>query len=114
MAFSSPQSAFTGVIIGLVSSFGSIILIALIVFIFWISGCAGSGRILLDRFGRPGEYDDEQAFAREEAEALENMDEMTRMEYLRAKGRWNRLMASLSLGRKEQLGLTPIHSICHC
>ena len=86
MSFSTPQSAFTGVIIGLVSSFGSIILIALIVFIFWISGCAGSGRILLDRFGRPGEYDDEQAFAREEADALENMDEMARIEYLRAKG----------------------------
>ncbi|RQM08158.1 hypothetical protein DH86_00000594 [Scytalidium sp. 3C] len=29
------------------------------------------GRIILDRFARPGEYDDEQAFAREEAEALE-------------------------------------------
>ena len=83
----SPSSAFTGVVIGLVSSFGSIILIALIVFVFWISGCAGSGRILLDRLGRPGEYDDEQAFAKEEAEALETMDEMARAEYLRAKGR---------------------------
>ncbi|KFH40846.1 hypothetical protein ACRE_084470 [Hapsidospora chrysogenum ATCC 11550] len=82
---SSASSAFTGVIIGLVSSFGSIILISLIIFIFWVSGCAGSGRILLDRFGRPGEYDDEQAFAREEAEALETMDEMARTEYLRAK-----------------------------
>lgn len=82
----SPSSAFTGVIVGLVSSFGSIILIALIIFIFWVSGCAGSGRILLDRLGRPGEYDDEQAFAREEAEALETMDEMARAEYLRAKG----------------------------
>jgi hypothetical protein len=82
----SPSSAFTGIIIGLVSSFGSIILIALIIFIFWVSGCAGSGRILLDRFSRPGEYDDEQAFAREEAEALETMDDMARTEYLRAKG----------------------------
>lgn len=81
-----PSSAFTGVIIGLVSSFGSVILIALVVFIFWASGCAGSGRILLDRLGRPGEFDDEQAFAREEAEALENMDDMSRSEYLRAKG----------------------------
>ncbi|KAG5935965.1 Protein ssh4 [Claviceps sorghi] len=80
-----PSSAFTGIIIGLVSSFGSIILIALVVFIFWASGCAGSGRIILDRLGRPGEYDDEQAFAREEAEALETMDDMTRTEYLRAK-----------------------------
>ncbi|QPG94086.1 Protein ssh4 [Epichloe festucae Fl1] len=80
-----PSSAFTGVIIGLVSSFGSIVLIALVVFIFWASGCAGSGRIILDRLGRPGEYDDEQAFVREEAEALETMDDMTRTEYLRAK-----------------------------
>lgn len=82
----SPSSALTGVIIGLVSSFGSIVLIFLVIFIFWASGCAGSGRIILDRIGRPGEYDDEQAFAREEAEALENMDDMARTEYLRAKG----------------------------
>ncbi|PHH61382.1 hypothetical protein CDD81_407 [Ophiocordyceps australis] len=81
----APSSAFTGIIIGLVSSFGSIILIALVVFVFWASGCAGSGRILLDRLGRPGEYDDEQAFAREESDALETMDEMARTEYLRAK-----------------------------
>ncbi|KAG5992792.1 Rsp5p-dependent ubiquitination, sorting of cargo proteins at the multivesicular body [Claviceps spartinae] len=80
-----PSSAFIGIIIGLVSSFGSIVLIALVVFIFWASGCAGSGRIILDRLGRPGEYDDEQAFAREEAEALETMEDMTRTEYLRAK-----------------------------
>jgi len=85
MAMPSGSSALTGVIIGLVSSFGSIILISLIIFVFWVSGCVGSGRILLDRFGRPGEYDDEQAFAREEAEALENMDEMARTEYMRAK-----------------------------
>ncbi|KAH8174347.1 SPRY domain-containing protein [Sarocladium implicatum] len=84
-ASSTPSSAFTGVVIGLASSFGSIILIALVIFIFWATGCAGSGRILLDRLGRPGEYDDEQAFAREEAEALETMDDMTRTEYLRAK-----------------------------
>jgi hypothetical protein len=84
-----PSSAFTGVIIGLVSSFGSIILISLIIFLFWASGCAGSGRILLDRLGRPGEYDDEQAFAREEAEALETMDDVSRQEYLRAKGMQN-------------------------
>jgi hypothetical protein len=84
-ASSTPSSAFTGVVIGLASSFGSIILIALVIFVFWATGCAGSGRILLDRLGRPGEYDDERAFAREEAEALETMDDMTRTEYLRAK-----------------------------
>ncbi|OAA66160.1 endosomal SPRY domain protein [Cordyceps fumosorosea ARSEF 2679] len=82
---SDPSSALTGVVIGLVSSFGSILLIGLVVFVFWASGCAGSGRILLDRLGRPGEYDDEQAFLREEEEALETMDEMARTDYLRAK-----------------------------
>ncbi|KAJ9427437.1 concanavalin A-like lectin/glucanase domain-containing protein [Fusarium oxysporum] len=82
---SNPSSAFTGVVIGLVSSFGSIVLIALVIFIFWVSGCASTGRIILDRLGRPGEYDDEQAFARDEAEALEVMDDMSRQEYLRAK-----------------------------
>lgn len=87
---STPSSAFTGIVIGLASSFGSIILIALVIFIFWATGCAGTGRILLDRLGRPGEYDDEQAFAREEAEALETMDDMTRTEYLRAKGTFRR------------------------
>lgn len=86
---SNPSSAFTGVVIGLVSSFGSIVLIALVIFIFWVSGCASTGRIILDRLGRPGEYDDEQAFARDEAEALEVMDDMTRQEYLRAKGTQN-------------------------
>ncbi|ATY59042.1 endosomal SPRY domain [Cordyceps militaris] len=84
-AMSDPSSALTGVVIGLVSSFGSILLIGLVVFVFWASGCAGSGRILLDRLGRPGEYDDEQAFLREEEEALQTMDEMARTDYLRAK-----------------------------
>lgn len=86
---SDPSSALTGIIIGLVSSFGSIILIGFVVFIFWASGCAGSGRILLDRLGRPGDFDDEQAFQREEEEALETMDEMSRADYLRAKGKRN-------------------------
>ncbi|KAK7954912.1 ssh-4 [Apiospora saccharicola] len=74
-----------GVIIGLLSSFGSAILIALVFLIVYFVLYTPSGRILLDRFGRPGEYDDEQAFAREEAEALETMDDMQRTEYLRAK-----------------------------
>ena len=41
---------------------------------------------MLDRIGRPGEYDDEQAFLREEEVALESMDDLARSEYLRAKG----------------------------
>lgn len=75
-----------GIIIGLLSSFGSAILIALIFLIVYFFRYTASGRIFLDRIGRPGEYDDEQAFAKEEAEALESMDDMQRTEYLRAKG----------------------------
>lgn len=74
-----------GIIIGLLSSFGSAILIACIFLLFYFFRYTASGRIFLDRIGRPGEYDDEQAFAREEAEALETMDDMQRTEYLRAK-----------------------------
>ncbi len=79
-------SAINGVIIGLLSSFGSALLIALVFLVVYFFRYTASGRILLDRIGRPGEYDDEQAFAREEAEALETMDDMQRTEYLRAKG----------------------------
>ena len=74
-----------GVIIGLLSSLGSALLIALICLVIYFFRYTTSGRIFLDRIGRPGEYDDEQAFAREEAEALESMDDMQRTEYLRAK-----------------------------
>lgn len=86
-----PPEMMNGVIIGLLSSFGSAILIALVFLIVYFVLYTPSGRILLDRFGRPGEYDDEQAFAREEAEALETMDDMQRTEYLRAKGMKSKL-----------------------
>jgi hypothetical protein len=79
-------STASGVIIGLLSSFGSAIFIALILIVVYFFKYTAGGRILLDRIGRPGEYDDEQAFLREEAEALEEMDDLQRMEYLRAKG----------------------------
>ena len=59
----------------------------LVLAVFFFFKYTNRGRIILDRIGRPGEYDDEQAFAREEAEALETMDELQRAEYLRAKGR---------------------------
>jgi len=75
-----------GIVIGLLSSFGSAIIVALIFLVVYFFRHTTSGRIFLDRIGRPGEYDDEQAFAREEAEALEVMDDMQRTEYLRAKG----------------------------
>ncbi|KAL1882678.1 hypothetical protein VTK73DRAFT_1590 [Phialemonium thermophilum] len=80
---SSP--ALNGVLIGLLSSFGSVILLAFIFLFVYFLRFTRSGRIILDRIGRPGEYDDEQAFARQEAEALETMDEISRTEYLRAK-----------------------------
>lgn len=80
------DSTVSGVVIGLLSSFGSAILIALAFLIVYFFKYTSSGRILLDRLGRPGEYDDEQAYAREEAEALEEMDDIQRAEYLRAKG----------------------------
>lgn len=80
------DSTINGVVIGLLSSFGSAILIAFIFLIVYFFKYTSSGRILLDRIGRPGEYDDEQAYAREEAEALEEMDDLQRTEYLRAKG----------------------------
>jgi hypothetical protein len=83
---SASNSVMNGIIIGLLSSFGSAILIALIFLIVYFFRYTASGRIFLDRIGRPGEYDDEQAFAKEEAEALESMDDMQRTEYLRAKG----------------------------
>ncbi|KAL1841919.1 hypothetical protein VTJ49DRAFT_6310 [Mycothermus thermophilus] len=77
--------SLNGIVIGLLSSFGSAMLIVLIFLAFYFLRNTTSGRIFLDRIGRPGEYDDEQAFAREEAEALETMDDMRRTEYLRAK-----------------------------
>lgn len=79
------NAGLSGIIIGLLSSFGSAILIACFFLVYYFFRHTASGRIFLDRIGRPGEYDDEQAFAREEAEALETMDDMQRTEYLRAK-----------------------------
>lgn len=82
------SSTGKGVLIGMLSAFGSAAVVALILLIIYFFQYTQRGRIFLDRLGRPGEFDDEQAFAREEAEALEEMDDMQRMEYLRAKGRY--------------------------
>lgn len=81
-------AAGKGILIGLVSAFGSAAVVGLIFYIIYFLRYTTKGRILLDRFGRPGEYDDEQAFLREEAEALQTMDESSRQDYLRAKGEW--------------------------
>jgi len=80
------DSTSKGIIIGLLSAFGSATIVALILLIVYFFQFTSRGRIFLDRLGRPGEYDDEQAFLREETEALEEMDDIQRMEYNRAKG----------------------------
>ena len=79
-------AAGKGILIGLASAFGSAAVVGLLFYIIYFLRYTTRGRILLDRLGRPGEFDDEQTFLREEAEALENMDESSRIDYLRAKG----------------------------
>ena len=74
-----------GILIGMLSAFGSAGFVALIFAAIYFFRYTNRGRIILDRIGRPGEYDDEQALAREEAEALETMDDLQRAEYMRAK-----------------------------
>ena len=75
-----------GILIGMLSAFGSAALVAVIMAIVYFFRYTNRGRIFLDRIGRPGEYDDEQQFLRDEEEAMAEMDEMQRAEYLRAKG----------------------------
>ena len=79
------SSAGKGILIGMLSAFSSAAFVAIIFTIVYFLRYTRKGRILLDRFARPGEFDDEQAFAREEADALEQMDDLQRAEYLRAK-----------------------------
>lgn len=81
------SSTANGVLIGLLSSFGSAFLIAAVLGIYYFFRHTNSGRILLDGIRRPGQFDDEQAFLREEEEALPTMDEGARTDYLRAKGK---------------------------
>jgi hypothetical protein len=86
-------STAKGIMIGIFSVLGAAgfcMIIAAIVFYFRYTQ---QGRIFLDRLSRPGEYDDEQQFAKEEAEALEDMDDLQRTEYMRAKGTSPRLGA---------------------
>ncbi|KAL9615158.1 MAG: hypothetical protein Q9167_000364 [Letrouitia subvulpina] len=82
---SNDGSTSRGILIGILSAFGSAAFVILIFALFYFFRHTTRGRIFLDRIGRPGEYDDEQAFAREEAEALDEMDDLQRAEYLRAK-----------------------------
>lgn len=82
----SSGSTGKGILIGILSAFGSAAIAFLVLAIFFFFKYTRRGRIMLDRIGRPGEFDDEQAFAREEEAALESMDDLSRSEYLRAKG----------------------------
>jgi hypothetical protein len=81
----SSGSTGKGILIGILSAFGSAAIAFVVLAIFFFFKYTRRGRIMLDRIGRPGEYDDEQAFLREEEAALETMDDLTRSEYLRAK-----------------------------
>ncbi|KAL1953997.1 hypothetical protein VTO42DRAFT_1852 [Malbranchea cinnamomea] len=81
----STGSTGKGILIGILSAFGSASVAIIILALFFFFRYTQRGRIILDRLGRPGEYDDEQALAREEEQALETMDDIQRSEYLRAK-----------------------------
>lgn len=85
-----------GILIGILSAFGSALLIVIILVMVYLLGYTDRGRIFLDRIGRPGEYDDEQQFLKEETEALEQMDDIQRSEYLRAKGELWRVWSQCS------------------
>jgi len=79
-------STAKGIMIGIFSVLGAAGLCLIIAAIVYYFRYTSQGRIFLDRITRPGEYDDEQQFAKEEAEALEEMDDLQRTEYMRAKG----------------------------
>lgn len=83
---SNDGSTGKGILIGMLSAFGSAAFVVLVFATFYFFRYTNRGRIILHRIGRPGEYDDEQAWMREEANALEDMDDLQRAEYLRAKG----------------------------
>lgn len=93
----SSGSTGKGILIGVLSAFGSATVAVLVLAIFFFFKYTRRGRILLDRIGRPGEFDDEQAFAREEAEALEVMDDMSRSVYMRAKCEFVRVLTALRI-----------------
>ena len=86
MHISGLTSTGKGILIGMMSAFGSAALVGFIICLVYFFRYTSRGRIFLDRIGRPGEFDDEQAFLREEEDAVADMDELQRAEYLRAKG----------------------------
>ncbi|KAF1914499.1 SPRY domain-containing protein [Ampelomyces quisqualis] len=78
-------STAKGIMIGIFSVLGAAGVCLLIAAVIYYFRYTSQGRIFLDRLSRPGEYDDEQQFAKDEAEALEDMDDIQRTEYMRAK-----------------------------
>jgi hypothetical protein len=80
-------STAKGIMIGVFSVLGAAGFCFLVFAIIYYFRYTQQGRVFLDRITRPGEYDDEQQFAKEEAEALEEMNDLQRAEYMRAKGR---------------------------
>lgn len=80
-------STAKGIMIGVFSVLGAAGFCFLVFAVIYYFRYTQQGRVFLDRITRPGEYDDEQQFAKEESEALEEMDDLQRAEYLRAKGR---------------------------
>jgi hypothetical protein len=88
-------STAKGIMIGIFSVLGAAGVCLIIASIVYYFRYTQQGRIFLDRLSRPGEYDDEQQFAKEEAEALEEMDDLQRMEYMRAKGTSERFIPGL-------------------
>jgi hypothetical protein len=89
---SALSSTAKGIMIGIFSVLAAAAFCLLVATIIYYFRYTSQGRIFLDRITRPGEFDDEQQFAKEEAEALENMDDLQRTEYLRAKGKFPRSM----------------------
>lgn len=80
------MAARAPILIGMLSALASVLLLLSVLGLVYFLRYTSRGRILLDRIGRPGEFDDEQQFAKDEADALEAMDDLQRAEYLRAKG----------------------------
>jgi hypothetical protein len=101
-------STAKGIMIGIFSVLGAAGVCLIIAAIVYYFRYTSQGRIFLDRISRPGEYDDEQQFAKEEAEALEDMDDLQRTEYMRAKGRHT----SRSVARRSLFAFTDQCSFC--
>ena len=108
----SSGSTGKGILIGILSAFGSAAIAFIVLAIFFFFKYTRRGRIMLDSIGRPGEYDDEQAFAREEEAALEGMDDLSRSEYLRAKGMAKNFCVTQARPSYKPRWLTTILLLC--